>query len=603
MKKQLVIIALLFVAGSIVAIPSKTYACTIDINGRLLTPKIQFVTFQGGTPVKRTVTANVQPSKDCLGPFRVSIQPLWAGGPSGRMADTFEDNETKAYKIEYDYISPWHLSPDSMIPNGLTLDRWEFKVFDSCGSGTIQRINFCTYFEGREGLCEEYLASGSSDTTDTTQRFFGAGNRPSKISEVLGDPIVGFNPPYVSTMKAERHFTPSSPSPLSDMAVTFTAKHCPAASINGLYGGLMTKDEKGDEVYIIPGVSFTKKTRGTVEEENKISVHEFTAILPGWPNGMGTNEVLREKLIDSIAKGRRVFFRIFETADPTKKIEKDIVFNNCAQIYGGGKHSLIFERGESTQTSIASMFGLVDNGYRQAGMEKMQPYAKYKDSFKYYLDLKKIEDTEFRDVMDRIDVMTYRKYLKTWKKIEDYSSCSSGSLYTLEIDDSGLKFQGFLEGLSDLDRHIVKVLHTDQNKNVGIFMHEGGHAFGTLSDEYNLRGPGTGILLGVIPAFTNCATNPKRAYSYNNTLYGSTDIKGCMADYAGIVMSPKQGTKIFNLFRPSENSIMNPVGGITSPNVKVDRFNTVSCGWIMKQMKGGSAKSHFPECEELLKMI
>lgn len=137
---------------------------------------------------------------------------------------------------------------------------------------------------------------------------------------------------------------------------------------------------------------------------------------------------------------------------------------------------------------------------------------------------------------------------------------------------------------------IDKDLKTGTLLNIGqLFLHEAGHSFAVLADEYLLIrdpqfAPSDQARQGLInlstqfakDAIHNCAINPNIEYSLLGSIYGGTKYNGCT---------------IYNRFRPSNDSLMQ--GGYA----KDYRFNVVSCGYIIKAIKKvGHAWSYFPEC-------
>ena len=122
-----------------------------------------------------------------------------------------------------------------------------------------------------------------------------------------------------------------------------------------------------------------------------------------------------------------------------------------------------------------------------------------------------------------------------------------------------------------------------------IAMHEFGHAFCGLDDEYLYGESKYGILYKPL---TNCVHLPREDYQYNKILYGNLNNVGC--SYKSLFASPKALSENPSLYyyRPSYNSIMSSYRGLVE-------FNVVSCGYCLAAIKGGDPKSYWPECMKL----
>ena len=120
-----------------------------------------------------------------------------------------------------------------------------------------------------------------------------------------------------------------------------------------------------------------------------------------------------------------------------------------------------------------------------------------------------------------------------------------------------------------------------------ILFHEFGHSFGRLTDEYVesavppylADSPAGKVFMAIMGVSfkRNCSTDPKIDFSYGGKSYGGT-FEGCWFDYVN-------GKKVY---RSSADSVMRQDG--------LYKFNAISCGYILKAIKGGRAKSYWPEC-------
>ncbi len=120
-------------------------------------------------------------------------------------------------------------------------------------------------------------------------------------------------------------------------------------------------------------------------------------------------------------------------------------------------------------------------------------------------------------------------------------------------------------------------------------MHETGHAFGGLFDEYIDDKYGSlwnasARMNHASPA--NCTSNPKRDYRspVDNLIYGSVSDVGCLYVYYRGVLS--LGLPGINYYRPSVTGIMNTAddgeGNLKAPF----EFNVIDCGYIVARIQG-----------------
>lgn len=252
---------------------------------------------------------------------------------------------------------------------------------------------------------------------------------------------------------------------------------------------------------------------------------------------------------------------------------------------------MIFMRGQSANMLPGALvgtvtrllfdpFGLVGNTPKNG----TNPYKTYASELSFFADLRNYYDATWRD---KISVIAIPGVSTPFPEISSVSSCGRlGSVYlafidmpTLKVSVSSLpgsyKYLNNIEGLVSLfGKHVV----AKPDANVLMLIHEISHAFAKLNDESTLGKAGR-----TVPT-TNCSFNPLFDYKYKGTSYGGS-FEGCMHVLSDIV------TRRI-IYRSSQNSIMNDNMGLgTGTN-----FNIVSCGYVMKALKGGTAHSYFPEC-------
>lgn len=260
---------------------------------------------------------------------------------------------------------------------------------------------------------------------------------------------------------------------------------------------------------------------------------------------------------------------------------------NCAQVYGGGKLKMVYMRDATSYfTQLLEWSDLAKSGFTS-----IEPLKTYQKEFSHYIDLKK-HNTLFASM-----------WSKTLHKLREMSSCGQwGSTYFgIYLDNTQPTADG--NGWASSKDHyggVIIQLGGYYNDLPYTAVHEFGHAFGDLADEY--FDPRRNSIFGnnlieirkwLIP---HCSFDPKKDYSAGGILYGGgasgTAFTGCTIDGTNAGARPQ-------IYRPSGGSIMRtnigPTGPIRSGNNA--RFNVVSCGYLLKYIKNTpTAKQNFAEC-------
>lgn len=298
-----------------------------------------------------------------------------------------------------------------------------------------------------------------------------------------------------------------------------------------------------------------------------------------------TNKTNLEILIDSIAKKRPVKVKLANDTTNTAysypatfpEPEKPVAMTNCYQAYGSG-----------TNNYVIMMRALLANPYTIRPSQLLADITDIKNDFlthspltqniakfSFYADLKQID--EGVELAQGISPSTPKKDIlgKVLSNISRASSCGSEGTHVLRstlpgqiLVAGGGNFDGFTNGGGNI------IIDTESGTS-GLVLHEFGHSFGYLNDEYQNNLPA-----GVSIKKTNCSQNPSSDYKNGGQLYGATNLQGCTTP---------------SLFRPSNNSLMNNPHG--------PEFNTVSCGYMLSRLKGGSPKSNFPACNIMTGII
>jgi hypothetical protein len=257
-----------------------------------------------------------------------------------------------------------------------------------------------------------------------------------------------------------------------------------------------------------------------------------------------------------------------------------IRMTNCGRIYGSGKHKMIFMRSSDVSLEVLKKmtYKSIEDGFKTT--EPFKTYSSPKENkFSFFIDLTSNPIYGFLES-------------QLLSKIKNSSACGPfGSMYTYfdyhKTDDDYPSISGVKSGVS-----VINLADESETGVSDTVLHEVAHGFGGLFDEYvyedvfaDVNSPEATksfkfLEESILISRTNCSSNPPEDYFFNGRLYGALDKKGCTL-------------KIF--FRPSKCSLMD------TWSLCSYKFNVVSCGWLLKAIKGGSAKSHFPECAEMAK--
>jgi hypothetical protein len=268
---------------------------------------------------------------------------------------------------------------------------------------------------------------------------------------------------------------------------------------------------------------------------------------------------MAEKIIASVAKGGKVTVSVSDPplpqVDEVILAQKDIPMTNCMQVYGGGAKKVVMMRGFHTVDPVG-VYNVMDNVRRQ-GFAAIEPLKSNVGQFSFYADLKQFLESDLLSRDPRPEDVP-----KLMRKIASVSTCPGMSHFLLSDVPASLNQGGFT------DRGANGII-LDPNSSPMLFVHEFGHAFGLLSDEYQHP-----TIPGISLTGTNCALDPNLSYRYGGKLYGGT-IPGCT---------------VASLFRPSDTSIMSE---------NDTKFNTVSCGYVLAKLNGKSPKENFPVCNKM----
>ena len=371
-----------------------------------------------------------------------------------------------------------------------------------------------------------------------------------KPAEPIYEVKLKLDPEYQAKTEKERGFYSTDITPFDDLICEIKTND---VSYLNLQTELVTINKNGKETIVAP--STTNYSR----DEGEFRVYQ--AKFKGWPIGLSSNIDIMEKIIEN----QNLKCKISVSDKP--KESKEVKTSNCVHLQGYSdsdfKHSPPFKivnmRGIS---SSMNPFEILSWGKASIihGFNMTEPFDRYIDKFSFYADLVNHDDSKWNILVDYIGNFFDTE---TYKIVPKISSCGNNNrLYFFYSDRT----------YSAYTRKFNKVVFLNEASISTTVIHETGHAFCGLYDEYNrsimvnMLGSAYGFSYG-----TNCVENPN--YSWGD--YGDNIFQGC-AYYS-------------NYFRPSLNSIMN------NP-FEVRQFNVVSCGYCSQAINGGDKKEYWKEC-------
>lgn len=357
--------------------------------------------------------------------------------------------------------------------------------------------------------------------------------------------------------------------------------------------GVIAVGEKNEAITITTEFSrVAEKDKGSFVYEWKIK---------GWPDGIGATAELTDLLIEAIGENKPVNLLLqFNASHGEVKEKISFSFSLCAPIWGSGEHKIVgmYGKGSAVPSARVDHFDAI----RTDGFVATEPYKKYQSYFSYLVDLKDrvIESFDPTALMrlarkmgdPKLTPIPYTKSIHN-KAILDVignSTCGNDGILLLTTPAFKVGFGGgFSAGIALANHSTQQAAVIGVGNPSWVYVHELSHTFAGLNDEYiyDFFPNGSDFQL----SWTNCSRNPPKDYSYKDNLYGSTKQLGCSFEAGFVVNEDKIGaSKKLPYYRPSDDSLMNK-GNLP--------LNIVSCGYVIRAIKGGDAHSYFPECQSL----
>ena len=284
----------------------------------------------------------------------------------------------------------------------------------------------------------------------------------------------------------------------------------------------------------------------------------------------GLSIVNEDEVIDKIAKDGLMKIAV-ESDVSTPKIY-DIPATNCVKLSGDGPRKVVFMRGKSWSSNIND-FILRANDVIENGFRDIDPFKTYLNQFSFYIDLKRVDENPLEKwPAPNMSIMFSPSAIQNIKTNSSCGSIANQYLFYLTTP-------GFERGMS-MNKGGFSVLNLLEDDKSIVAIHEIGHAFAGLADEY--LSPGAQSVVG-----GNCSKKPSSDFrGLDNKIYGAKNIKGCT---------------ISSYYRPSFGGLMNLVKHDSD-----DRTNVITCGYLIAAIKGetptkSNAQKYWPECLEMAK--
>ncbi len=259
---------------------------------------------------------------------------------------------------------------------------------------------------------------------------------------------------------------------------------------------------------------------------------------------------------------------------------------NCQKISGNGPRKVVFMRGKSWDSGVNDYLLQVDNVITN-GFKKIDPFKTYADQFSFYVDLKKYDETAFQRVpAPGGGVMFSQSATQSLMSSNSCTGVVAGDQYLFYGGSSS----GFERGIA-YNKSKFAMFNISESTDASVAIHETGHAFAGLWDEY--ADLATQVKPANIPdPSENCSSRPGADFKdANNRVYGSVNTSGCGYLYSSSLPLVRK-----TYYRPSPDSLMNLLKFGSD-----ERFNVISCGYVVAAIKGESltklnAQKYWPEC-------
>jgi hypothetical protein len=416
---------------------------------------------------------------------------------------------------------------------------------------------------------------------------------PSKPLEIkdIESVNVFLDPSYVEDTKKPisgggRGITPTDITPYDDIIVEVKVKKpCPSDPSENPAPERLDFSSKivADSQDIVDGGSSAlAKVSGDSEKDETNDYVWYQWKITGWPSGI-VGESGMESLVSAIADSKNIVAKISKGSSK----ESAISFSNCVHTSGSGSITIASHRmASSTEPQIkTSEVFAKSEAFKINGIEVINPFKTYSDSFSYYVNLEKVELFDFNRPPHGRNLAPYLSQSNTCVKKLNF-------LYNNQYGGSSA---------SDGEGTMLISMLKDQTRMIRTQFHELGHEFCKLGHESDLLDSDTSGLPVAEPnsnlcdSYTTCTNLQPRMTTDGSSIYIYKGIK-----YADAFPSKENylGAKIGSYWQPGKGSVMYPapLGLYQNARPELSLFNTVSCGYCISAIEGGDPMKYWPQC-------
>lgn len=314
---------------------------------------------------------------------------------------------------------------------------------------------------------------------------------------------------------------------------------------------------------------YNAKYGGTVSKSGKL-VDIYESSILGWPYGIDPSVEGMERVISAGKMRCKVVL-------PTRNItSNEINFKTCVKILGSDGSNFPVSKfdvvGLRTKRASLTAHQLLEYQYTviNDGFLSTSPFRERNMNFSYYIELRQIDDLQWP-----LSVSGFIHY-KSPPKLEEFSSCPNGA-YNLIYTGKPIYDAYAIVGKKLMFINLEYIRKRGLNLGL-VVMHEFGHSFSGLWDEYFL-------VNGATPS----------AVIVSLIRMQKTGLKNCRlfdGDFLPWGESGKGNVNctIGDWYAPSSHSLM-----------KCDdkKYNLFSCGYLLNKIDGGDIKNSRGLCRDM----
>lgn len=460
----------------------------------------------------------------------------------------------------------------------------------SCEQTCSPELNTACVWNGTRCVADEnycdvpcWSVSGSSGSSgDTGQAGSNGGGGESGFGDQSIRVKMYLDPGYIAKTEAERGFRPSEPfTPFDDVICELNITHSSDYSSRTFQGKLITQDNSE----VVNGILSYSYTQGSRDY--------YSWKISGWKNGWTNNSAVMEKIINDKKIGCYVKISGTTSGAYTNTVsrEAEYLVGTCVHLQGknDAKFKIVSLRTKSLKFTIKQIVDLGEK-LRTGGFGAFSPFKENQNEFSHFSCLEEVDDSQlnFAKVFvdfQLVEVPIFEKI--TEKKITTrFDAVINGKPYYFFYNN-----KGYLAYVMKVGGRVMFINLPSANgwtrtvkANENTFqMHEFGHAFCKLADEYFIPSQSgiAGLILvnGVMPEDFVPVNSGGQIIKRNCRLLGDfgdfgTSISGCTRSLVK---------------RSSDTSIMNQLVGSDL------RFNVISAGYCLNAIKGGDINDNFKE--------